>query len=202
MAAKEDTNTITILIVNHKDWTSQQIPLTANDDIHTMATIPPHTIQYNPSPEWPKYYHYIEPSLTSIIYIHSQASPTPNLQTPHELAHILKHTTNTHIDTYPIKPTKPNYCIKFSNTWKNTPKNNIPTTRNIPPITLPTKYYHQQPLKYHPQQCIYIDGSFIPPSKNSEGQIKGNMAGSGIYNPNNNTHISERLLGYQNTLRA
>jgi ribonuclease HI len=36
----------------------------------------------------------------------------------------------------------------------------------------------------------------------SEGQIEGNTAGSGVYNPNNNTKISERLPGYQNILRA
>jgi hypothetical protein len=45
------------------------------------------------------------------------------------------------------------------------------------------------------------DGSFIPPTKNSEGQIKGNTAGSGVYSPNN-IKISERLPGYQNILRA
>ena len=111
-------------------------------------------------------------------------------------------TTNTHIDIYPIKSTIPHYRIKFSNTWKNTPKNNTPTTKTIPTITLPTKYYQYHPLKYHPQQCIYTDGSFIPPSKNSEGQIEGNTVGSGIYSPNNNTQISERLPGYQNILRA
>ena len=87
MAAKEDTNTTTILIVNHNDWTSHRIPLTINVDIHTIATIPPHTIQYSPTSEWPKYYHYVEASLTSIIRIHSQTNLAPNLQTPQELTH-------------------------------------------------------------------------------------------------------------------
>ena len=46
MATKEDPNTATILIINHNDWTPQQISLTENKDIHIMATIPPyHTIQ-------------------------------------------------------------------------------------------------------------------------------------------------------------
>jgi hypothetical protein len=202
MATKEDPNTTTILIINHKDWTSQQILLTKNTDVHIMATIPPHTIQYTPTPEWPKYYQYVEPSLTSIICIHGQINPTPSLQTPHGLPHILKQTMNTHIDTYPIKPTIPHYRIKFSHTWKNSPNNNTPITRITPSITIPAKYYHQHPLKYHPQQCIYTDGSFIPPSKIYEGQIEGNTARSGVYSPNNNTHISERLLGYQNILRA
>lgn len=56
MDAKEDARTIAILITNHKDWTSQQLPLTINTDIHVMATIPPNIIHYNPTAEWPKYY--------------------------------------------------------------------------------------------------------------------------------------------------
>jgi hypothetical protein len=90
MAAKEDTKTITILIINHTDWTPQTIPLNKHPDIHTLATIPPHSIQYNPMPEWPKYYQYTEPSLTSIICIHSQTTLTPNPRTAQELQNILK----------------------------------------------------------------------------------------------------------------
>lgn len=63
MWCKRLINTITILIVNHNDWTPQQLPITTNGDIHTITTIPPHTIQYNPTLEWPKYYHFVEPSL-------------------------------------------------------------------------------------------------------------------------------------------
>ena len=44
--------------------------------------------------------------------------------------------------------------------------------------------------------------SFIPTTKNSEGHIEGNTTGSGVYSPNNNTQITERLPGYQNILRA
>ena len=46
-----------------------------------------------------------------------------------------------------------------------------------------------------------MDRSFIPPTKKSEGQIERNTAGSGVYSPNNNIHISERLPGNQNILR-
>ena len=53
MTAKEDTTTTTILIINHTDWTSQTIPLNKHPDIHTIVTIPPHSIQYHPTPEWP-----------------------------------------------------------------------------------------------------------------------------------------------------
>ena len=55
MAAKEDTNTVTILITNHNDWTPQQLQFTTKGDIHILTTIPPHTIQYKPTTEWPKY---------------------------------------------------------------------------------------------------------------------------------------------------
>ena len=50
MAAKEDTQTITILTINHTDWTTQTIPLNKHPDIHTITTIPPHNIHYNPTP--------------------------------------------------------------------------------------------------------------------------------------------------------
>jgi hypothetical protein len=55
MAAKEDIHTTTILIIHHNDWTPQQPPITTKEDIHVIATIPPHAIRYNPTPEWPKY---------------------------------------------------------------------------------------------------------------------------------------------------
>ena len=204
MATKEDTSTATILIINHNNWTPQQIALTQNGGIHTLATIPPHTIQYNPTPEWPKYYQYIEPSLTSIICVHNQSHPTINLQTPQELTKILTITTSTQINTSFINPTSANYHVKFSTKWKNAPINNNtpPPQTTIPQITLPDKYYHQHHHKYHPQQCIYTDGSFIPPTKNSEGQIVGDTAGFGEYNPNKNICIAEPLLRDQNILRA
>jgi hypothetical protein len=191
MTTKEDPNTTTILIINHKDWTSQQIPLTKNTDVHILATIPPHTIQYTPTPEWPKYYQYVESSLTSIIYKHGKINPAPRLQTPHVLPHILKQTMNTLIDTYPIKPTIPHYHIKFSHTWKNSPNNNTrtPITRITPSTTIPSTTTNTPLNITHNNAYTRMDHSF-PPSKNSEGQIEGNTPGSGVYNPNNNTHIS------------
>ena len=149
-----------------------------------IATIPPHTIQYDPPPEWPKYYQYTEPALTSIVCIHNQVHSTVNLQTPQELQNILTRTLKTHIDTYPITPTTTHYKVKFSKAWINAPKTN-PPPENSKTTPLPTKYHHTHPLKFHPRHCIYTDGSFIPPTKNSKGQIEGNIAGCGIYNPNN-----------------
>ena len=186
MATKEDTHTVTILIVYHDDWTTQQLPIATNADIHILATIPPHAINYDPKPEWPKYYKHIELAQTSIICIHNQVHPTTNLQTPHPLQQVLQNTTNTHIDTYPIKPTPMKYHVKISKAWKDAPKANTLTQINTQITPLPAKYYHIHPLNYHPQQCIYMDGSFIPPTKNAKGQIEGNTIGSGVYNLNNN----------------
>ena len=101
MAAKEDPNTVTILIVNHRDWTTQNLPLTAKPDIHVMATIPPHAIQYKPTPEWPTYYQYVQPTLTSIPCVHNQPTLHSNVQTPHTLQQTLQQITNTHIDIHP-----------------------------------------------------------------------------------------------------
>ena len=87
--AKEDAHTITILIVNHKDWTPQQLPITKHVDIHTIVIVPPHTINFDPTLEWPEYYWYIEQSLTSIICILNQSNPTKNTQNPQELQYVI-----------------------------------------------------------------------------------------------------------------
>ena len=54
--------------------------------------------------------------------------------------------------------------VKFSKTWLNAPKTTS-SPKNINTTPLPIKYNHVYPLKLYPQQCIYTDGSFIPPSK-------------------------------------
>ena len=90
MAAKEDAQTSTLLIINHQDWTPQKLTLGNGADIYVITTIPPHIIQYKPTPEWPQYYQYTEPSLTSIIYIHNQLTLTLQQQFPHHLKIILK----------------------------------------------------------------------------------------------------------------
>ena len=152
MVAKEDAQTITILIINHTNWTSQKLPLNTNGDIHTIVNIPPHTIHYDPTTEWPK------PSHTSIICIHNQIIPTKNLQTPQELQRVLKRITNTHTKIYPNKPTLTQYNVKFSKEWQYAPKIRIPPPPNNS-ITTPLSltYNHIHPLKYIPQNCIYLD---------------------------------------------
>ena len=110
---------------------------------------------------------------------------------------------NKHTHRYPPHPTHPQKIqYQILKGMEIHPQIQHPPPNNTATPPLPPTYYHVHPLKYQPQQCIYTDGSFIPPSKNSEGQIVGNTVGSGVYSPNNNTQISERLPGYQNILRA
>ena len=142
-------------------------------------------------------------TITHVNNMHTQPKQPPNKSTnPTKLTKILKLTTNTHINTFPINPTATNYHVKFSTTWKNAPINNTLPPTTLSQITLSAKYHHQHPRKYHPQQCIFTDGSFIPPTKNLEGQIVGGTVGSGVYSPNKNIHIAERLPGHQIILRA
>ena len=111
---------------------------------------------------------------------------------------------NLHIDAHPIKPIRSHPYTTMLNSpppGKLLPKQASPMLETTPQYPYQTNS-DTHPLKFHPQQCIYMDISFIPPTTNSEGMIEGNTVGSGVYIPNNNTQISERLLGYQNKLRA
>ena len=63
---------------------------------------------------------------------------------------------------------------------------------------MPNELYNTHPLKFKSQQCIYTNGSFIPPDKNGTC----NTIGVGVYCPANNLQIAERLLGLQNILHA
>lgn len=72
-------------------------------------------------------------------------------------------------------PPSSNYNINFSYQWKQTPRVNVSTKQRQPLTLLPNKYNF--PVKMG-IQCIYMDGSFTPPTKNAEGHIIGNIAGS------------------------
>ena len=72
----------------------------AHKDVHIILTIPPNTIEYNPTLEWPQYLHTHEPD-TTILCIHNQriikATNTYNiyLQPPYlnSMKHMLYSTT-------------------------------------------------------------------------------------------------------------
>jgi hypothetical protein len=94
------------------------------------------------------------------------------------------HPTNNNINYLPTLPQYPSgqlpyqthpahYYIKFSNTWKTTPKvDTTVETISITPIPIPIEYDHIHPLKFHPQLSTYTNKSFIAPTKILEGQIE------------------------------
>ena len=51
MATKENPHNMTIMTLNHKDWTSQQLNLANHQDIHTIATIPPNVFRHPSAPQ-------------------------------------------------------------------------------------------------------------------------------------------------------
>ena len=163
LAAKEDPKTVTIIIANHKDWTTQNLPFTTKPDVHVMTTIPPHTITYKPTPEWPTYYQYDEPALTSIICIHNQTTLSPNVQTPHTLKQILQQVTNTHIDTHPITPNRTHYKVKTSKIWKHTPKVSMLHSNNHITTPIPDTYTIIHPPQI-PPTTMRIHRWFLHPS--------------------------------------
>ena len=81
---------------------------------------------------------------------------------------------------------------KCSYAWHKAPNYNH-SERNHPTQPLPIELYNTHPLIFKPQQCIYIDGSFIPSDENGIG----NTTRSHVYWPANNLWIVERLLGLQ-----
>lgn len=105
---------------------------------------------------------------------------------------------NTILKTNPIQATPIEYKVEFTKILQTTPKTTPPTPRdNTTP--LPDTFYHTNTPKYKPQQCIlYIDGSFIPPNEH----VIGALLDQGVYNPNNDLYIIEKLPGLPNILRG
>lgn len=97
----------------------------------------------------------------------------------------------------PPPPPPPRKKWKLTRAWHIAPTCQR-LESNHPPQPLPIELFHNHILKFKTQQCIYTDGSFIPPYKNG----KGNTAGSGVYYPTHNLHITKRLPCLQNILRA
>ena len=128
-----------------------------------MATIPPHTIQYKPTLEWPKYYQYTEPSFKSIICIHNQTILTLNVRTPHTLQQVLKQTTNTHIDIRSIKPTPITYRVEFLQCMENYPQGEHTTYELHLHITY-TIYIQKHPPTQIASTTMRIYGWLVHPA--------------------------------------
>ena len=158
MATQKNHITTTIIIINHKD---NPLPL-INMGNHIIITIPPNTIPYNPTLEWPKYLHYLENQYTTILSINNSSPSLCNLQIPNTItANILElYNINTKNHLHQITP-PPKKIVIYSCAWHNAPnyhhmENNHPT----PP--LPIELYNTYPLKFKPQQCIYTNGLLYP----------------------------------------
>ena len=163
MAVKEDMHAITILIVNHKDWTPQQLPITKRANIHTIVI----TISYDPTPKWPKYYQ-----KTFVPHIHDMHAQPFKIHKKHYSSTI----TPPH---YKDNPQHPNGYVPYqvqphrlTHKFLRHVENHSQTTPTIP---IPTNYNCIYPLKFHPQQCLCTNKSFIF-INGSEGQLKGNTA--------------------------
>ena len=99
MAAQENHNTKTVVIINHK---KNPLPIT-HTELHTIVTIPPNTIQYNLTSDWPKYLHQLENQYTTILSIQNPNPPdTP--QVPHALESNIWELYNIKMKNHP--PTK------------------------------------------------------------------------------------------------
>ena len=81
MATQTNYDATTIIIINHKENT---LPFT-HTKLHIIVTIPPNTIQYNPTSKWPKYVHQLEKQYTTIIRIHKHDPPSDNPQPPNAI---------------------------------------------------------------------------------------------------------------------
>ena len=193
MAAQTNHNTTTIIIINHKEST---LPITCAE-MYIIATIPPNTIQYNPTTEWPKYLHQLENQYTTIIRIHKHGPSSVNPQIPNALISNIISLYNIKINNNPTQTIPHMKKIKYSSAWQQASQYNH-SEINHSAHHLPTELYNIHPLKFKPQQCIYIDGSFIIPDEHGIG----NTTGSGVYSPANNIRIADRLPGLQNILRA
>ena len=89
-----------------------------------------------------------------------------------------------------ITPTPINTPINRSMTWSKLiypPHPPITQTTDTPLITNLDSF---PPLKYQPQFCYYIDGPFKPPKETTQGHLKREKAGYGIYNPFKNLRIA------------
>jgi hypothetical protein len=169
LAAKENQDTITILIIPDEDWTTNDTPYkTIFDDTHVITHFPPDTIIYlEPTipPELNKEPR-IETLAVWILCIHHKNTPIkiPNLKSK-LLQSINKIQINPSYITTP-PPTPINTKVHKHPKWN---KSSYPTQFN-PSNTLPLpdfSYIHQS--KFSPQYCYYTDGSFTPPKKQANG---------------------------------
>lgn len=104
MATKGSSNNIAFMILNYKDWSPQKLTL-IQQDIHTIATIPPNALRYTLEPQWPTYYNKLELSLTTIICKHSLDTPPVEHTFVTQLQQAIQDKYNLNIPTHNPKTT-------------------------------------------------------------------------------------------------
>jgi hypothetical protein len=166
LAAKNDPETLTILVIPDINWYQNYSPYTGPfPDTHTIAHFTADTITYdepiNPQvPIKPR----IEPLAIHIFCTHHQnhnIGTTSQLETIKTIIKNLQ-ITQYHIQTAP--PTPHNTIVNKNPKWNKLlyqPHTNRLTTQ-IPPI--PT-YDINTTLKFSPQYSYYTDESFTPPKQ-------------------------------------
>jgi ribonuclease HI len=100
------------------------------------------------------------------------------------------------------QPTPHNTTVNKNKKWNKLtyPPITHQTTLRIPPLP---NYTTETTPKFKPQYNYYTDGSFIPPTKKTNGHWKKEKAGYGIYNTTKtDMQISKRLPGLQTCFRA
>ena len=142
MAAQANHNATTIVILNHKE---KPFPIN-HTDIHIILTIPPNTIQYNPTLEWPKHLHHLENQYTTIVCIYNERSPPGHHHTLNTLTPNILGLYNIHVKINLIESTPLRNEGKCSHEWHTTPPKHSCTKTNHSTQPLPTKLYKTYPL--------------------------------------------------------
>jgi hypothetical protein len=173
LAAKNDPNTITILVMPNKNWYQDPTPYTGPfPDTHVISHLAADTISYEePTILQDRQELKSEAFAIQIFCIHHQ---NRNICTPHEMNTIKTVLEDLQIPQYYLHnapPTPHNTFVNRSKEWNKLiyPPATYQTTLNTPP--LPNFITNTTP-KFQPQQSYYTDGSFIPPTQKVHGHWK------------------------------
>jgi ribonuclease HI len=192
-----------IIAFPDKKWYKNITPLIGPFlDIHVIAYFPPDTLTYEdpitPTPLITE--PQIETTTLYIYCVHHKNYPIHTHLTNHTFHQLLQHLNIQHTQLLYAPPTPLPIQVNNCKIWNSLTYPPIITFPHlIPPLP---HYQHHPPPKFPPCYNYYTDGSFKPPKQRINGTWKPETAGYGIYNPIKHIHISARLLGLQNILRA
>ena len=203
LAAKNDPHTITIITIPYNNWYQNFTPHTSPLlDTHVIAYIPADTLTYKePNIALELNKPRIEPSAIHILCIHHLNNNVGTIKQKNTLTAIFNNKLQiprTYVHTAP--PTPPNTQVNKSKTWNKLtyPITNILQNNVIPPLP---NFETDKPLKFAPQYCYYINGSFLPPQQIGDKWTR-EKAGYGIYNQHKEIELAIRLPGLQNIFKV